>query len=64
MPVLVMAESHIHYHPMMVCGIFGGIVVRVSVCGANVPLTMTRNFGHDGGSSFGFLLVLLVLLAL
>ena len=54
------AESHFHDHPMMVC-IISGMVVRVRVCVADVPLAMSRYFGHDGGHSIDFLLVLLAL---
>jgi len=41
--------------------IISGMVVRVRVCVADVPLAMSRYFGHDGGHSIDFLLVLLAL---
>ena len=49
---------------MMVCILsvvsYGGMV-RVRVCVANVPIATSRYFGHDGGHSIDFLLVLLAL---
>ena len=41
-------EGHFHNHPMMVGGIFSGILVRVKLCGAHVPLAIGRHFRHDG----------------
>ena len=39
----------------IVSGIWYDMVVWVKVCGINVPLVMSRYFGHDGGCLIDFL---------
>ena len=60
MPVLATVESHFYDHPI-IWGIISGLMRRRVLVLMSPKLGIGRHFGHDGGLSIDFVLVLLAL---